>query len=259
MKLTQPSLSSPSVPAVSALALNASAGQGLVRSGLVAEYRFNEGSGQVLHDYSGNNNHGVLGSTTGADTNDPTWTGNGAYFVTDDHIDPGTAEVAVSGAAGATVMCVCSRSASGVRHEMFEFRRSTGGTRLALAFLDTNVVRFQCGATSVRTIATTNTYTSTAYHCITGCANIPGDVMSIQVDQEAAISGSAAFELAAFDSGSDYKGRIGAAGGNVPGNYFNGTIAYLAIYNRVLTQAEISQNYAYLKSYLLRERGIALS
>jgi glucan-binding YG repeat protein len=87
MKLIQPSLSSPSAPAVSALALAASTELGLVRSGLVAEYRFNEGSGQVLHDYSGNNNHGTLGSTTGADTNDPAWTPAGSsYDGVDDYV-----------------------------------------------------------------------------------------------------------------------------------------------------------------------------
>jgi hypothetical protein len=32
-----------------------------------------EGSGQVVHDLSGHGNNGVLGSTPGADANDPTW------------------------------------------------------------------------------------------------------------------------------------------------------------------------------------------
>ena len=52
----------------------------LVRDGLVAEYRFDEGRGQVLCDYSGNGNHGQLGSTREADTNDPLWTPQGLEF-----------------------------------------------------------------------------------------------------------------------------------------------------------------------------------
>jgi hypothetical protein len=32
-----------------------------------------EGSGQTIHDLSGKGNNGMLGSTPGADTNDPTW------------------------------------------------------------------------------------------------------------------------------------------------------------------------------------------
>ena len=37
----------------------------------MAEYRFDDGSGQVLTDYSGNAKHGELGTTSGSDTNDP--------------------------------------------------------------------------------------------------------------------------------------------------------------------------------------------
>ncbi len=33
----------------------------------------NERSGQTVHDWSGNGNHGMLGSTPGVDANDPTW------------------------------------------------------------------------------------------------------------------------------------------------------------------------------------------
>ena len=43
-------------------------------TGLVASYPMLTGSGQVLSDYSGNGKNGQLGSTSGTDTNDPTWT-----------------------------------------------------------------------------------------------------------------------------------------------------------------------------------------
>ena len=46
---------------------------GAVTSGLVGWYRLDEGSGQIVTDASGNNNNGMLGSTTGSDTTDPTW------------------------------------------------------------------------------------------------------------------------------------------------------------------------------------------
>ncbi len=41
--------------------------------------------------------------------------------------------------------------------------------------------------------------------------------------------------------------------------YQTGNDAYLIIYNRALTDAEISKNYAYLKSYLKKQRGISLA
>ena len=45
----------------------------IVTAGLIAEWRFDDGAGQMLTDYSGNGHHGQLGSTAGADTGDPSW------------------------------------------------------------------------------------------------------------------------------------------------------------------------------------------
>ena len=41
----------------------------IVTDGLVAEYRFDDGSGETLADYGGNGYDLQLGSTSGADTN----------------------------------------------------------------------------------------------------------------------------------------------------------------------------------------------
>ncbi len=41
--------------------------------GLVGYWQFDEGSGQIAYDASGNGNNGQLGSTSGVDSNDPTW------------------------------------------------------------------------------------------------------------------------------------------------------------------------------------------
>lgn len=41
---------------------------------LAGWWPMNEGRGQTVHDWSGNGNHGTLGSTAGVDANDPTWT-----------------------------------------------------------------------------------------------------------------------------------------------------------------------------------------
>jgi Concanavalin A-like lectin/glucanases superfamily len=40
---------------------------------LVGWWPMNEGSGQVIRDWSGRGNHGMLGSTSGVDDNDPAW------------------------------------------------------------------------------------------------------------------------------------------------------------------------------------------
>jgi hypothetical protein len=58
----------------------------IVQPGLVVFYRFDEASGQTLTDRSGNGYHGTLGSTAGADTNDPSWVAGGLGFTTDDYV-----------------------------------------------------------------------------------------------------------------------------------------------------------------------------
>jgi Concanavalin A-like lectin/glucanases superfamily len=58
----------------------------IVQAGLVVYYRFDEGAGQTVADHSGAGNSGTLGSTSGADTNDPSWVAEGLSFTTDDYM-----------------------------------------------------------------------------------------------------------------------------------------------------------------------------
>jgi hypothetical protein len=58
---------------------------------LVGWWPMNEGSGQVVHDWSGHGNNGQLGSTPAADANDPSWIpgvffGSALSFSGDDYI-----------------------------------------------------------------------------------------------------------------------------------------------------------------------------
>lgn len=50
-----------------------SAGNSVVTNGLIAEYLFNQMSGQQLTDTSGNGNHGILGNSSSTDSQDPGW------------------------------------------------------------------------------------------------------------------------------------------------------------------------------------------
>jgi hypothetical protein len=59
----------------------------MVLADRLAEWRFNQGTGQTLTDYSGNAHHGQLGSTVSADANDPTWVANPASLTFDGSSD----------------------------------------------------------------------------------------------------------------------------------------------------------------------------
>lgn len=59
----------------------------VIQDGLVAEWRFDEGAGQQLTDYSGNGHHGTLGLLPISETNEPTWTVRGLSFVGNNDAD----------------------------------------------------------------------------------------------------------------------------------------------------------------------------
>ena len=75
-------------------------------SNLMCYYNFDEGQGQVVHDWSGNGNDGRLGSSTGSDPNDPLWVESDAprnwFYVDDDGPDD-----PVSGVPGPSVGDPC--------------------------------------------------------------------------------------------------------------------------------------------------------
>jgi hypothetical protein len=64
---------------VAALTLPAAASAATPDFPLKGWWPLNEGRGQTVSDWSGNRNNGYLGSTTGADSNDPSWI-KGIFF-----------------------------------------------------------------------------------------------------------------------------------------------------------------------------------
>jgi len=64
---------------LAALCLPGTASAGGYDFPLSGYWPLNEGRGQVVRDWSGNGNHGRLGSTSGVDANDPTWI-RGLFF-----------------------------------------------------------------------------------------------------------------------------------------------------------------------------------
>ena len=234
----------------------------LVRDGLVAEYRFDEGRGQVLCDYSGNGNHGTLGSTRGADTNDPLWTPQGLQFDgVDDYVSLGT-RVALPGTSGLTVHAVvCSNQDvmySGVIAQDYiaEPYRTWG-------------VYYNYGS-----------YAAKDFQLIIPVSDVDPRLRSIGVPiaeegvyNEATFTFEGGVRLVAYRKGLEVnsisEGVPLAADNPVAQNImphfigkystflFNGVISYIAIYNRALSPEEVQQNYQHLKT-ILAERGVIL-
>lgn len=258
MKLTQPSLSSPAAPVVSALALNASTGGGLVRSGLVAEYRFDEGSGQVLHDYSGNNNHGTFGTTSGSDTNDPTWISSGLSFATNDYIPIGAAAVGgVTQPLGAAHIVFytatpITKSTTGMYLLFWRATDSTGllGLGSLTSLLTDEIILLSVGA-SKRCGWCGDDSIAPGWHVLTFNTTTVG-WYTITLDGVSKTLTTTGVSPAPYAMDNL---TIGAT--NAGGSPFTGYVAYLSIYNRALTASEIASNTKYIEDYLKVTRGIA--
>lgn len=229
-----------------------------VRDGLVAEYRFDEGRGQVLCDYSGNGNHGQLGSTREADTNDPLWTPQGLQFDgVDDYVSLGT-RVALPGTSGLTVHAVvCSNQNvmySGVIAQDYiaepyrtwsvycnydeEFRLVVLASDVAPQFCHIGVP-----------IAEEGVYNEAAFTFEGGvklAAYRKGlEVNSISEGVPLAVDNPVAQKIMPHFIG------------KYTNYFFNGVISYIAIYNRALSPEEVQQNYQHLKT-ILAEKGVIL-
>lgn len=198
--------------------------------------------GSVATAWEAPPNIGIVGSAIGTTTNDPTWTGEGQYFTTDDYDVPPT--ISLPGAL--TLMAVGSRD----NNTTYNFTLACSTETEKFGFWgdaeDAVYWRVINGGDPSLTVAIA---AGTGYHTITGVRNA-SDICAICAD-----GGALTTILAgAAQSGAVKINRIGTDGAN----YYAGNIAYIIIYNRALTQAEITKNYAYLKSRMKKMRGVAL-
>jgi len=197
-------------------------------------------------------NIGILGSSPGNTTNDPTYTKDGAYFEIDDFI---VCPMLLQGTSY-TVMVAGSSIVGSELHDLYADRSNVGipPIKMLIRIADTDkpytIVRDDDGHASV----------------VTGPDTLGGlpflltsvrDGNSLRLYNKSALLGSA----------TDVKGTIttdrttiGADRYNgATSDYHKGSIYYIAVFTRALTQAEVSRQYNYVKSRLLRERGIALA
>lgn len=223
--------------------------QGIVRNGLIAEYRFNEGAGQILYDYK-NNNNGQLGSTAGADTNDPTWTTQGLTFATDDYC---VMPVPFDVNGDWTVCLVVKRDGIPAGGEYFYSIGNSTTDTPNIAFLNDVVanrvimrVGNDAGNAAYPTLANNNVGFN--LFCLKKENNI-FRVKNVGTQTFVVTSVSGIFTLNRCTLGAFARVNIAA--------YLNGEIAYYMPYSRATSDAEDMQNYRHLKK-ILAGRGVAI-
>lgn len=229
-------------------------GPRVVTDGLLAGYRFDEGSGQVLTDFSGNNHDGRIGSTTGPDTNDPTWVQGGlAFDGVDDYVEVPT--LTATGGDGLTVFALIRprfAPATGFDRIVTKATRADGSEQewVLQQASTAGAVRFEYGnAASVGG----NVAVANNEWCVVGATvSVASGLRSYK---NASAVGSSVAVSSLVTSAAPV--RFGTVGGLQSETFYCGDIGYVLIYNRELTSEEWAKNYAAVKQ-LVAGRGIVL-
>lgn len=224
-----------------------SAAPALVEAGLLAHWKFADGTGQVVADETGSYPL-TLGSTGSADTNDPAWAGEGLSFITDDYARPPSV---FDTSSGEVFMDLVVRFDATVDNDMpysdlhaiprkgFEIARETGIIKCFCYGTDGSTNVLEAGAV-VEGQWERLSFGGDA----TGMGFYRGGVLAeealapFQINNEAEIPG------------------FGCRTYNFT-FFFTGVIGYCLLYNRVLSQSERDQNGEFLKSEMAK-RGVIL-
>jgi hypothetical protein len=200
--------------------------------------------GSVATPWEAPPNIGILGSELGEDTNDPTWTGQGLAFETDDYIllprvSGGANPGLLPGGSIGTIMLVVTLD-----------RLAMGGASMAL-----NSAIYIHSANNL-------VYQSNGSSYFTGSAPTAGVPMVHSIIHPTGHTRDTVYRQ---NLGAPKPiGNVATAGSVVPEKYIGRGDAYLdgtvhaAVYwSRALSDAEVAQAYAYLKGYLAK-KGVVL-
>ena len=236
-----------------------------IGSGLVAWYRMDEGSGQVVSDSSGNANNGYLGATSGSEGTDPTWNSTAGNSTPDGVVStsyeipryiPKASALTFDGSATKVAITnpVADRVAmpSGTMTVWFNRSIEDGtlrtlydlagtGNNGAIMFstgtgtCSTDRIRFQFGDGAATHSLCSSSVTNGTWYQAVFTWNSSGEILY----QNGVKVASGTFTPSITVGTNSY---LGSNGGSQ--RYFGGSIGETRLYNRALTAAEISQQYA---------------
>lgn len=227
----------------------------VIQSGLIAEYRFTDGSGTTLTDFSGNNNNGTLGSGGNA----PTWGAAPGFGL----IGNGVSQVFVDlpAAVGPATVKTVQIFTSFQNASLYSL-----GVNKSPALLQTT--------NSDETVGFSNAFFANfSWQAIGAWGNnqlarytraslVGTGLVSISMtNPDTYYLGSTALVANAsnnlFNSGTGtFRFFSGFTGFNA--YYFPGTIYYAVFYNRALNAGEIAQNYLFIQG-AMNNRGVQVS
>lgn len=198
-------------------------------SGLVAHWKFDEGSGSTTADSSGNGNTGTISGAT--------WTTSGKY---DDALDfDGTNDrVNVSDddsldlTTGLTIAAWVNRGTAGDEYETVVFKNNSGNSDLVyLMYSESNTNQPGIWVNSSNFCKGTGLSTGTWIHLA-----VTYDGSNLKVFEGGTQVGESCSYTTAINTST---GQLSIGGNSIWGEYFDGIIDDVRIYNRALSASEI--------------------
>lgn len=215
----------------------------VIKSGLVAEYRFNENKGQVLKNYSGYDKNGLI---VNGDWNFKGLSCNGDDYVNLDGLLYDPSEL--------TITIIFKRNVS--VDSMVLFGHRDGTPLIQLTSQTDSEIRFQLrsSTSSLITISSTGLNTTDNFIHATGVFNKTKNLHKLFVSNFNPTTDTTTFS----DNFISTKQTLGATySAAAYGAFFNGIIASALIYTRALSDFEVKNNYMQLKN-LLSVKGITI-
>lgn len=219
-----------------------------VAAGLQALSWLDEGAGQTAADRSGLGRNGVLGSTAGADTNDPIWSAAGLQFATDDWVSYGTEPDLRT---NAWTVCVAAKITPGVSVPLLGWGATAQVPAIyAAAPFNQNRPLIWLANTCFRYFeknSPVNTQDSGWHFFVFSCpGNTAADILlsALTIDGQQQATNSSDNSV-----GGQAKTtvRLGAAG---TGQFANAEMAFFSYHNRVLSAGEKEAMRGYAKTIL---------
>jgi hypothetical protein len=208
-----------------------------------AFYLFDEGSGQVLYDHSGNGNHGTLGAGAAA----PTWGPTGAVFAGDDKVDCGTAAALNLANQDSTIVVICTPTTANIEGIFGKCKIDKNSWGIGQA---TGKFRFDFWPASGNFIVTADAaYVTGQPYMVAGVRS--GTTLSLYVN---GVKQTGTQTVTSEPSTAASPFVIGGRSGSATFG-FNGTIHAGVAVPFALTQGQIDQTCTYFKALLTR-RGL---
>jgi hypothetical protein len=209
-----------------------------VTSGLVAGYKFTEGSGQVLTDFGPNALNGQLGTSAGSEIEDPTWVaGRGLLFDgVNDRVKVLTPNAAMRLTTALSVEISLSFTAGGGVWDKTGADVTNSNYLLIVGNPTTTFRTVKATVNQDLAVTTSQIVVGGKYHIV--CTWDASKNMQVFFD---GVPLGVQKVLSAPIDNVDGAFWIGALGSNV--QPFGGTIYKLSVYNRSLTNAEVRTLY----------------